>query len=58
MRVPIPRKNTATAEELRDYIRDHNVLVMDVRHREDFEKEHIRCNAVVCVEPVVLARGK
>ncbi|KAI0769213.1 hypothetical protein BC629DRAFT_1534568 [Irpex lacteus] len=32
------------------------VLVLDVRTREDFEREHIKADAVVCIEPSVLFR--
>ncbi|KAI0091490.1 hypothetical protein BDY19DRAFT_930706 [Irpex rosettiformis] len=32
------------------------VLVLDVRTREEFEREHIKADAVVCIEPSVLLR--
>ncbi|KAI0832093.1 cysteine proteinase [Trametes gibbosa] len=32
------------------------VLLLDVRTREDFEREHIRGDAVVCIEPTILIR--
>ncbi len=38
------------------YIRDHNVLLIDVRNRADFDREHIKGPAVVCIEPSVLMR--
>lgn len=34
------------------------VLLLDVRTRENFEREHIRGDAVVCIEPSILMRGK
>ncbi|KAH9479240.1 Ubiquitin carboxyl-terminal hydrolase 4 [Psilocybe cubensis] len=55
-RTPIPVRNTAFPRELQMYLQDHNVLVVDVRTREEFDREHIRANAVVCVEPSVLMR--
>ncbi|KAI0924296.1 hypothetical protein AcW2_005215 [Taiwanofungus camphoratus] len=34
------------------------VLVLDVRTRDEFEKEHVKADAVVCIEPSVLLREK
>ena len=34
------------------------VLVLDVRTRQEFEREHIKADAVVCIEPSVLLREK
>jgi ubiquitin carboxyl-terminal hydrolase 8 len=34
------------------------VLVLDVRTREEFEREHIQADAVICIEPSVLLRDK
>ena len=34
------------------------VLLLDVRTREEFEKEHIRADAVVCIEPSILQRDQ
>ncbi|KAF8902399.1 hypothetical protein CPB84DRAFT_1746670 [Gymnopilus junonius] len=55
-KTPIPNKNAATPKELLGYIREHNVLLIDVRNRADFDREHIKANAVVCIEPSVLMR--
>ncbi|KAF8972765.1 hypothetical protein BDZ97DRAFT_1649812 [Flammula alnicola] len=55
-KVPIPVKNTAFPKDLLAYFRDHNVLLIDVRNRADFDREHIKANAVVCIEPSVLMR--
>lgn len=45
---------------LRDYKNKPNfkVLILDVRTRQDFDAEHIRADAVVCIEPSVLLRDK
>ncbi|PFH50295.1 hypothetical protein AMATHDRAFT_4113 [Amanita thiersii Skay4041] len=53
---PIPVSNSATAKELLNYIRDYNVLLIDVRNRDEFEQEHIKADAIVCIEPTVLLR--
>ena len=34
------------------------VLLLDVRTREELEKEHIRADAVVCIEPSILQRDQ
>ena len=34
------------------------VLMLDVRTREEFEKERIKADAIVCIEPSVLLRDK
>ncbi|KAF9038559.1 hypothetical protein BJ165DRAFT_1407705 [Panaeolus papilionaceus] len=55
-RVPIPNKNSALPQELRTYIRAHSVLLIDVRNRLEFDREHIKAEAVVCVEAPLLGR--
>ncbi|KAJ7504212.1 ubiquitin carboxyl-terminal hydrolase 4 [Mycena galericulata] len=53
----LPNSGTAFPKDLQTYLRDYNVLLLDVRNRADFDKAHIRLEAVVCVEPVVLLRS-
>lgn len=36
----------------------YKVLILDVRSREEFEKERIKASAIVCLEPLVLKREK
>jgi len=55
-KLPIPVKNIAFPKDLLAYIRDHKVLLIDVRTRAQFDREHIKANAVVCIEPSVLMR--
>ncbi|KAH8977998.1 hypothetical protein EDB86DRAFT_991424 [Lactarius hatsudake] len=52
-------KNMAGPRELHDYMYRHElkVLMLDVRTREAFDYEHIRGDAVVCIEPSVLLRN-
>ncbi|KAJ7781910.1 ubiquitin carboxyl-terminal hydrolase 4 [Mycena maculata] len=54
---PLPNSGTAFPKDLQGYLRDHNVLLLDVRNRVDFDKAHIKLESVVCVEPVVLMRS-
>src|SRR6266702_3861915 len=53
-------KNMAGPRELHDYMyrNELKVLILDVRTREAFDYEHIRGDAVVCIEPSVLLRDK
>ncbi|KAF8628722.1 hypothetical protein AX17_005944 [Amanita inopinata Kibby_2008] len=55
-KIPIPVKNCVFPEDLRNYIRDHKVLLIDVRDREEFEREHIKATAIICIEPSILLR--
>lgn len=36
----------------------YRVLILDVRPREEFEKEHIKASAIVSLEPLALKREK
>ncbi|KAJ6619943.1 hypothetical protein B0H10DRAFT_2024179 [Mycena sp. CBHHK59/15] len=56
-KAPLPNSGTAFPKELETYLHNYNVLVLDVRNRADFDKAHIKVEAIVCVEPVVLARS-
>ncbi|KZT07231.1 cysteine proteinase [Laetiporus sulphureus 93-53] len=56
----IPVTTTLFPKALMDYRQRSNytVLLLDVRTREEFEKEHIKADAVVCIEPSVLLRSE
>jgi ubiquitin carboxyl-terminal hydrolase 8 len=40
------------------YQHGYKVLVLDVRNREEFDREHIKADAIVCIEPSVLLRER
>lgn len=46
-----------TAEKLYDYIRMYNILLVDVRSREEFDAGHIFVHNIMCVEPASLQDG-
>ncbi|KAJ3860134.1 ubiquitin carboxyl-terminal hydrolase 4 [Lentinula novae-zelandiae] len=54
--------NTCTPRELYNYLREHKIILLDVRERAEFEKGHIELGkeskgvAWVCIEPDVLRR--
>ncbi|KAH7890898.1 hypothetical protein F5I97DRAFT_1975992 [Phlebopus sp. FC_14] len=55
----IPVSNTITPKLLYEYMRKPGLktLVIDIRTREEYDREHIRADAVVCLEPSVLERS-
>ena len=52
-----PNATAVSAKELFDRMRDYNVLIIDVRSREEFDQGHIITKSVMCVEPVSLRSG-
>jgi ubiquitin carboxyl-terminal hydrolase 8 len=56
----LPKSTVCTPKELHDYTHNigYKVLILDVRSREDFEKEHIKASAIVCLEPLVVTRER
>lgn len=48
---------TITAMELKEYLRISNILVIDVRSRQDYDEGHIFATSVMCIEPVGLRLG-
>ncbi|KAF9466165.1 hypothetical protein BDZ94DRAFT_1188229 [Collybia nuda] len=52
----LPISNAVSPKELANYISFYKVLLLDVRNRSDFEREHIKTGAVACIEPSVLYR--
>ncbi len=45
------------ASKLYDYFRLYNVLVVDVRHRADFDAGHVYVRNIICIEPSTLQEG-
>ncbi|TDZ38463.1 Ubiquitin carboxyl-terminal hydrolase 4 [Colletotrichum spinosum] len=58
--VTIPKGDSITALELMNFIKRGSatlqVLIIDIRSREDFDEGHILSQAVICVEPNILLR--
>ncbi|KAK7508796.1 ubiquitin carboxyl-terminal hydrolase 2 [Phyllosticta citriasiana] len=51
-----PRELQISSEKLYDYLRRFNVLLIDVRNRQDFDDGHIYGKSIMCVEPTALRR--
>lgn len=45
---------TIHAETLMDYLREYDILLIDVRSRESYDHGHIYSKSIMCIEPVVL----
>jgi len=54
--VHLPKETRVGAEKLYDYIKMHNVLIIDCRPRLDFDSGHIEANSVICIEPAALRK--
>ena len=52
-----PMEYQITAEKLYDYISIYNILLIDVRSREEFDAGHIFIRTIICIEPAVLQDG-
>lgn len=44
-------------EKFFDYLKMYNVLVIDVRSREEFDAGHIYTRSIICIEPTALQDG-
>lgn len=55
--VHMPLELQISAEKLFDYIGMYNILLIDVRSREEFDEGHIYVNSIICVEPTALEDG-
>ncbi|KAG8821478.1 ubiquitin-specific protease doa4 [Serendipita sp. 401] len=56
--VDLPITNSITPQKLNSLLetRGLNILLLDVRNRDSFERERINHDAIVCLEPMVLSR--
>ncbi|CAL5870496.1 uncharacterized protein PFLUO_LOCUS4733 [Penicillium psychrofluorescens] len=50
----LPYNTAVTAYDLLDYLRKFNVLLIDVRARDQYDNGHVYAKSIICVEPVVL----
>lgn len=53
----IPHERTISAERLVEYIRNYNVLIIDVRDRDIYDQGHIFTGSIMCIEPISLKEG-
>lgn len=50
----LPHSHTVTAHDLLEYLRRYNVLLIDVRSRDQFDHGHVYAKSIICIEPVAL----
>ncbi|RDW78526.1 putative ubiquitin C-terminal hydrolase [Aspergillus mulundensis] len=50
----LPHRSTISAQELLDHLRRYNILLIDVRSREDYDSGHVYAKSIICIEPVAL----
>ncbi|KAI9709798.1 MAG: ubiquitin-specific protease doa4 [Chrysothrix sp. TS-e1954] len=52
--VVVPSENEIETLRLYDYMQKYNILIIDVRSREEFDRGHIWASSSICVEPTAL----
>ncbi|OJJ45503.1 hypothetical protein ASPZODRAFT_134183 [Penicilliopsis zonata CBS 506.65] len=50
----LPYNTSVTAQKLMDYLRKYNILLIDVRSREQYDNGHVYAKSILCIEPVAL----
>jgi ubiquitin carboxyl-terminal hydrolase 8 len=55
--VGLPTETTITADRLFDFLKLYDILLIDVRSRQEFDDGHIQSNTIMCVEPLQLRSG-
>lgn len=50
----LPHTTSISAQDLIEYLRKYNILLIDVRPRSEYDSGHIYAKSIICVEPVVL----
>ena len=53
----LPHATSIGANDLYERLRAYNVLVIDVRNREEYDQGHIFAKSIMCVEPLELRHG-
>ena len=53
----LPNSSAISAQELYDRLKHNDILVIDVRSREEYDDGHIFAKAIMCVEPLSLRAG-
>ncbi|KAJ5105421.1 hypothetical protein NUU61_002768 [Penicillium alfredii] len=50
----LPYHSAITAQSLLEYLRKFNVLLIDIRPRDQYDSGHVYAKSIICIEPVVL----
>lgn len=54
---PLSGPTAVSATELHENLRTHDVLLIDVRTRTEYDEGHINARSIMCVEPLTLKPG-
>jgi ubiquitin carboxyl-terminal hydrolase 8 len=55
--IGLPTETIITADRLFDFLKLYDILLIDLRNRQDFDDGHIESNTILCVEPLQLRPG-
>ncbi|KAK2761694.1 ubiquitin-specific protease doa4 [Arachnomyces sp. PD_36] len=50
----LPHSTVIHAEQLLEFLRKYNILLIDVRSRSDYDSGHIYVKSIICIDPIVL----
>ncbi|PYI12725.1 ubiquitin C-terminal hydrolase [Aspergillus sclerotiicarbonarius CBS 121057] len=50
----LPYSTIIEPQQLLDYMRKYNILLIDVRSRDQYDSGHIYASSILCIEPVAL----
>ncbi|GLA65681.1 ubiquitin-specific protease doa4 [Aspergillus tubingensis] len=50
----LPHSTTIEPQKLLEYMRKYNILLIDVRFRDQYDSGHIYASSILCIEPVAL----
>ncbi|KAE8354693.1 ubiquitin C-terminal hydrolase [Aspergillus coremiiformis] len=50
----LPHSTTISAQDLLEYLRRYNVMLIDVRPRDQYDSGHVYAKSIICIEPVAL----
>lgn len=50
----LPYSTTISAQSLLENLRKYNILLIDVRPRDQYDNGHVYAKSIICIEPVVL----
>lgn len=53
----LPNATAISAQELYDRVRQYDILLIDVRNREEYDNGHILAKSIMCIEPLSLKSG-
>lgn len=53
----VPSETRITPERLYDYLERYDILLIDLRSRQEYDEGHIFARSVICIEPISITQG-